>query len=95
MGIVGITVFLWIILGFVNLFRSLRIVPKVDFQGAYINSCIAGGIAILFASTIVEWLFPFVYNVGFQGFRISVFSWIFLGGLIIISALVRGDDSVK
>ena len=53
-----------------------------DFQQAYAAGAFAGLIGVLLASAIVEWLLPFVYNVGLGGFRFSVLSWVFLGGLV-------------
>jgi hypothetical protein len=29
-----------------------------------------------------DWIIPFVYNVGFDGFRASIFAWLFLGALL-------------
>jgi hypothetical protein len=34
-----------------------------------------------------DWLIPFVYNIGLNGFRASVFGWLFLGGLVVIERL--------
>jgi hypothetical protein len=37
-------------------------------------------------------MLPFVYNVGFPGFRFSVFIWIFLGGLVILENLPEASE---
>jgi len=84
LGILGLTVFVWAVAEIGGLGWRLNRAHKSDFGAAYVMSAIAGLGAMLLASGIVEWLIPFVYNVGFSGFRFSVFSWIFLGGLVAI-----------
>jgi hypothetical protein len=34
-----------------------------------------------------DWLVPFFYNVTMHGFRSAVLPWLFLGGLVAISAM--------
>jgi uncharacterized membrane protein YeaQ/YmgE (transglycosylase-associated protein family) len=67
-----------------------------DFNAGYASAALAGLIGTLIASGIVEWMLPFVYNVGFSGFRFSVFIWVFLGGLVILDklSLSQEDESV-
>jgi hypothetical protein len=55
---------------------------------------VIGGLAgTLVAATMADWLVPFVYNVGMQGFRSSVLGWIFLGGLVSVAAGVDRKDA--
>ena len=43
----------------------------------------AGGLAgAVVAMTLGDWVLPFAYNQGIEGYRYTVFSWIFLGVLI-------------
>jgi hypothetical protein len=37
----------------------------------------------------VDWVLPFVYNIGLTGFRASILPWIFMGGLIGVEQMVR------
>jgi hypothetical protein len=46
---------------------------------------------MLVASGIVEWLLPFVYNNGLRGVRFGVFSWVFLGYLVVIADRCQGQ----
>jgi hypothetical protein len=39
------------------------------------------------AAFLVDWVLPFVYNIGLTGFRASVLPWIFIGGLIAIEQM--------
>jgi hypothetical protein len=44
------------------------------------------------AAVLVDWVLPFVYNIGMKGFRGSMLAWIFLGGLLAIEGcLGRGN----
>ena len=36
---------------------------------------------MLVSGMLGDWLLPFVYNVGFPGFRASVMGWVLMGGL--------------
>jgi hypothetical protein len=40
-----------------------------------------------------DWVLPFFYNVGLQGFRTSMLAWLFLGGLLSLEqmAVSRGS----
>jgi hypothetical protein len=42
---------------------------------------VAGGLA--------DWVLPFVYNIGLNGFRASILAWMFLGGLVSIEQIIR------
>ena len=43
----------------------------------------------LVAGLLGDWVLPFVYNIGLQGFKVSVLGWMFLGGLVALEAGVR------
>lgn len=93
MGIVGLAVFFWLVAEIGVQSWKLRRRFSSDFKAAYVASAIAGLLGTLVASGVVEWMFPFVYNVGLSGFRFTVFIWIFLGGLVILDNLPSGEDS--
>jgi hypothetical protein len=35
-----------------------------------------------------DWVIPFFYNIGLDGFRASMLSWLFLGGLVSLEQMV-------
>ncbi len=45
-------------------------------------------VAALAASLVImllaDWILPFVYNIGFEGFQASILVWLFWGGLVAI-----------
>jgi hypothetical protein len=38
---------------------------------------------------LADWILPFVYNIGFQGFQASVLIWLFFGGLLSLEEYVH------
>jgi hypothetical protein len=38
-----------------------------------------------------DWVLPFVYNVGFGGFRASVLGWLFMGGLVALEQMTAAQ----
>jgi hypothetical protein len=56
---------------------------KLDgFSHAYVIGVLGGLGGTLAAGMLGDWIIPFVYNIGFTGFRSSILVWIFLGGLV-------------
>jgi len=41
---------------------------------------------------LADWFLPFVYNIGFAGFRTSALAWMFLGGLVALGAASRHGE---
>jgi hypothetical protein len=50
---------------------------------------LAGLVGSLVAAALGDWLLPFVYNIGINGFRTSVLGWLFLGGLVALEQIAR------
>jgi hypothetical protein len=38
-----------------------------------------------------DWVLPFVYNIGLQGFRTGLLAWLFLGGLVVLEKHYAND----
>ncbi len=86
-GIIGLLVYLWLLWEIFRLgWRTLAVVPD-GFAKAYMISAIGGLAGTLVAGMLGDWVIPFVYNVGLNGFRASVFAWLFLGGLVAVARL--------
>ncbi len=92
-GIVGLIFFLWFFISAGVL--ALRMVDSFPeragrvsggFLNAYVYGCIGGIAGSLAAGLLGDWVLPFVYNIGLLGFRSSVFTWMFLGGLLAVQA---------
>ena len=86
-GIVGLLCFLWIFYEFGQLGWRLGSQLQDGFARSYAYGVLAGVAASLMAAFLVDWILPFVYNIGFHGFRASILLWIFYGGLVAIEQM--------
>ncbi|MCO5246127.1 MAG: hypothetical protein M9927_20315 [Anaerolineae bacterium] len=87
MGVVGLGTFVWFIVAYARM--AWRVVQRIrqrwDFDAAYTSGVFAGFLGMLVSGMLGDWFLPFVYNIGFVGFRASVFGWIFMGGLMAVA----------
>ena len=88
-GLVGLTCFIWFFIevGLLGL-KVVKSAPE-GFAKAYIYGALGGLAGTLVAGYLVDWVLPFVYNIGMTGFRASVLAWLFLGGIVSIEQIVR------
>jgi len=87
LGLLGLGLFLWLGLAIWRSGWKLRSRVVNGFQRGYVYAALAGLAGTLAAGLLADWFMPFVYNIGFEGFRGAVFAWLFLGGLIAIDRL--------
>lgn len=83
-GALGMALVVWF---FTALFRhgqALMQQKRSGFESGYILACLAAVPGLAFAGFLGDWVFPFVYNIGIQGLRASLLSFVFLGGMIAI-----------
>jgi O-antigen ligase len=83
-GLLGLAAYLWFFWETAKLGFRLRPIAHEGFERAYVYGTIGGLAGMLVAGMLGDWVIPFVYNVGFDGFRASVLGWLFLGGLIVL-----------
>jgi hypothetical protein len=88
-GYLGLFCFIWIFLALGRMSWDLSRRLKDGFARGYAYGVLAGIAGTLVAAFLVDWVLPFVYNIGLTGFRASVLPWIFMGGLIGIEQMVR------
>ncbi len=89
-GLVGMLCFLWFAWAIGRLaWRLFHGLPG-GFEQAYAAGVFAGLVGTLVASMLGDWLLPFVYNIGFTGYRSAILAWIFFGGLLAVEKLNRG-----
>ncbi len=86
-GVVGLVVFLWFAAELLRLGMGLagRVAP--GFSRAYVLGSVAGLCASLVSGLLADWIIPFAFNIGLQGFRSSLLFWFFLGGLLAMKRL--------
>ncbi len=92
-GILGFVCLLWFFLaiGWLGL-RLLGRVPS-GFPLAYVYGAVGGMGGTVASGMLADWFFPFVYNIGVNGFRSSVLFWMFLGGLHALELTTRESSS--
>ena len=88
-GLLGMFFFTWFAAATARLGWTLRNKVTGGFARAYVFSCLAGLIASLAAGALGDWLLPFVYNIGINGFRASILGWLFLGGLVALEQITN------
>ncbi|MCX6031997.1 MAG: O-antigen ligase family protein [Chloroflexi bacterium] len=81
-GLLGLGLFLWfaVELGLLGWRLSQRY--RTGFLAGYANGILAAWVGSLVIMALADWMLPFVYNIGFEGFQASVLVWLFLGGLV-------------
>jgi hypothetical protein len=93
-GFIGLLVFFWFFWEAGKLSWQLRNIEPAGFTKAYAYGVLGGVVGTLVAASLVDWVLPFVYNIGMTGFRASILVWIFLGGLVSIEQLVNHQNKL-
>jgi O-antigen ligase len=87
-GLLGLLFFL-LFIGYMGwLAWRLRHEMQSGFSRAYAYAALGGLVAMVVAAMLGDWVLPFFYNIGLNGFRSSVIGWLFLGGLASLETLV-------
>ena len=88
-GLVGTACFLWFFWAVWRVGLKLRNKAPIGFAQAYVYGALGGLAGTLVAAFLGDWVLPFVYNIGLNGFRSSVLAWLFLGGLVAIENIYK------
>jgi hypothetical protein len=87
-GVLGLVCFLWLLWELGRLGWQLRKNAPAGFAQAYVYGAVGGLAGMAAAGMLGDWVLPFFYNVGLNGFRSSMLGWLFLGGLVSIEQIV-------
>jgi O-antigen ligase/polysaccharide polymerase Wzy-like membrane protein len=87
-GLVGLLCFLWIFWEVGRLGWQLRERVPTGFAQAYVYGALGGLAGMVVAGMFGDWVLPFFYNLGLNGFRSSMLGWLFLGGLVSLEQIV-------
>lgn len=90
-GIIGLAAFGWILFETGRLALTLARRGHRPFTRAYAVGVLAGLAASVVAAALGDWVLPFIYNVGVDGFRSSLLFWFFVGGLLVLRATQGGQ----
>jgi hypothetical protein len=94
-GLLGLGFFGWFVVEVILLGLRLRTRFARGFAAGYVNGVLACGAAALVLMLFLDWILPFVYNVGFLGFQASVLIWLFLGGLVALDHVGYSEIPVE
>jgi O-antigen ligase len=92
MGLLGLALFLWFLVELALVGWHLASRFHGDFEEGYVQGALAGLASTLVAMMLADWFLPFVYNIGFPGFRTSALAWMFLGGLVALEQVARRKE---
>jgi len=89
-GLLGLIAYLWMIFEIFKAgWQARKQTENHGFEHAYVYSALGGVVGILVAGMFGDWVIPFVYNVGMEGFRASVLGWFFMGALVFLELRKR------
>jgi O-antigen ligase len=94
-GILGLLCFLWFfgVVGWLG-WQLRQRVPE-GFPRAYVYGAIGGVAGTLTSAALGDWVIPFFYNINLGGFRASMLSWLFLGGLVALEQIFHQPDNLE
>ena len=84
-GIVGLACFLWLVTAAGLAIRGVIARGATGFRRAYALGAMGGLVAMVAAMMFGDWVVPFVYNIGFDGCRASLVSWVLVGGAVALA----------
>lgn len=90
-GILGLSAFLWFVASIGKLGWTLRNRVSEGFAQAYVYGALGGVVGTLVSAMLGDWVIGFFYNVGLIGFRVTILSWLFFGGLVAIEQITKSE----
>jgi len=88
-GLVGLVFFLLFLWEVGRLGWRLRDDMSSGFTQAYVIGALGGLVGMVVAGMLGDWILPFFYNIGLNGFRSSMLGWLFLGGLVSLEQMKK------
>ena len=94
-GLVGLGLFIWFAVELGRLAWRLKDTVPQGFPRAFVIGTFGGLIGTLASGILGDWFIPFVYNVGYVGFRSSILFWMFSGGLVVLEQTYLKREDIK
>jgi O-antigen ligase len=90
-GVVGLGLFVWLFasLAWTGYKLCLRVRGRGDFTEGLANAAFAGTISCILAMAFGDWLVPFAYTQTIAGFDYAVYSWLFMGTILVLDRMTR------
>jgi hypothetical protein len=93
-GLLGLVCFLLFLWEIGRLGWHLRSQVPAGFAQAYVYGALGGLAGTVVIGMLGDWVLPFFYNIGLNGFRTSLLGWLFLGGLVSIEQMVMSQSRI-
>ena len=87
-GLIGLACFVWFLWEVGRVGWRLRESAPIGFARAYVYGALGALVGMVVAGMLGDWVLPFFYNIGLEGFRSSMLGFLFLGGLVSLEQLV-------
>ncbi|HET9905176.1 MAG TPA: O-antigen ligase family protein, partial [Anaerolineales bacterium] len=94
-GLVGLFCVLWFFWEVGWLGWRLRKDAPSGFAQAYVYGALGVLAGMVVAGMFGDWVLPFFYNIGLNGFRSSMLGWLFLGGMVSLTQMKYSKVSPK
>ncbi len=91
MGVAGLVCFLLFFWEVGQLAWRLREQAPNGFARAYVYGAWGGLVGMIALGMFGDWILPFFYNIGLNGFRTSMLGWLFLGGLVSLEQMTHRE----
>ena len=92
-GLVGLVCILWFFWEVGRLGWRLRKDAPSGFAQAYVYGALGILAGMVAAGMFGDWVLPFFYNIGLNGFRTSMLGWLFLGGMVSLTQMKFSTSS--
>lgn len=88
-GIFGLLFSVWFFftLAWIGYKLCMRLRGRGDFAEALANAALAGTLGCILMMGFGDWLFPFTYTQTIAGYDYVVYSWLFMGAIIVLDFL--------
>jgi O-antigen ligase len=85
-GVLGLGLCVWFFFGLLWQGYKLccRLRGRGDFVEGLANAALAGTVGAVVAMVIGDWVFPFAYTQTIAGFDYTVYSWLFMGTILVL-----------
>ncbi len=95
-GIVGFIFYVWffIALAIQGLKVALRVRGRRDFVESLANAAFAGTLGCIVMMAFGDWLIPFAYTQSITGYDYIVYSWLFMGTIVVLDNLTKPQEGM-
>ncbi|MBN1371967.1 MAG: O-antigen ligase family protein [Anaerolineaceae bacterium] len=94
-GILGFGLYTWLMVALQKLAWGLLGKTPSGFMRGFIAAAVGAVAGTVLAGFLGDWVIPFVYNVGMEGFRASLIGWMFLGAVAAVDRWLKSGELVK